>query len=169
MFLLFNKEIEMKYVDGDLLEMFEAGEFDLIAHGCNCRKKMKSGIAGQIVKKYPIVEERDKLTSNSLGTKLGCVDFIHLPNSRIIANAYTQLNYGRDENTVYVDYNAVRECFLKIERYVSNLERLHNKNIRIGIPKIGCGLAKGDWNVVESILEEDSFQFIDLTVVEYNI
>lgn len=157
----------MKYVKGNLLELFEAGEFDMIVHGCNCRKKMKSGIAAQIVKEYPSVGYRDWLTSDVPESKLGCVDFIHLPDGRIITNAYTQLNYGRDKSIVYVDYVAIRECFRKIDKYVSNLERLYNKNIKIGIPKIGCGLANGDWNVVESILQEDDFQFLDLTVVEY--
>jgi O-acetyl-ADP-ribose deacetylase (regulator of RNase III) len=157
----------MKYIKGDLLELFDQGEFDVIIHGCNCQKKMKSGIAGQIAQKYPIVPERDLMTTDEANSKLGTVDFIHLPDSRIICNAYTQLNYGRDKDVVYVDYHALSLCFNRIENYLSNLEYLYGKQLKIGIPKIGAGLANGDWKTIECIIEEES-RFLDITVVEYD-
>ncbi len=158
----------MKYIKGDLLELFDQGEFDVMIHGCNCRKKMKSGIAGQIAQKYPIVVERDMRTTDDPYSKIGCVDFIHLPDNRIICNAYTQIDYGRDKNKVYVKYDAIRDCFNKIDQYVKNLEFLYNKPLCIGIPKIGAGLANGDWSTIENILKEDEFRFLDITVVEYD-
>ena len=44
----------MKYqeVKGDLIEMALAGDFDVIAHGCNCFCKQRSGIAKQMVENF---------------------------------------------------------------------------------------------------------------------
>ncbi len=156
----------MKYIKGDLLDLFDRGEFDIIVHGCNCRKTMKSGIAGQIVKKYPIVAARDQMTTDDALCKLGSVDFIHLPYDRIIVNAYTQLNYGRDENVTYVNYAAIESCFQMISAYITNLQRLTGKIYRVGIPKIGCGLANGDWEIVKARIKAET-KFLDITVVEY--
>ncbi len=41
------------------------------------------------------------------------------------------------------------------------------RDLRIGIPKIGCGLAGGDWKVVEQIIKEHLSEH-DLTIVEYS-
>ena len=41
------------------------------------------------------------------------------------------------------------------------------KGKRIGLPKIGCGLANGDWNVVKKIIE-DRLKDCDVTIVNYN-
>ena len=43
----------MRYVIGNLLDMFDEGYFRIIGQGCNCFNTMGSGIAAQISKKYP--------------------------------------------------------------------------------------------------------------------
>jgi O-acetyl-ADP-ribose deacetylase (regulator of RNase III) len=46
---------------------------------------------------------------------------------------------------------------------MSILNRLF-KGQRVGLPKIGCGLAGGDWNVVEFIMAEELTD-VDLTIM----
>ena len=49
---------------------------------------------------------------------------------------------------VNTDYNAFRSC-------CEELRTVALKHQIIGFPyKIGCGLAGGDWNIVESIINE---------------
>lgn len=39
----------MKEIEGDLIQMALNGDFDIIAHGCNCFNTMRSGIAKTII------------------------------------------------------------------------------------------------------------------------
>lgn len=39
---------------------------------------------------------------------------------------------------------------------------------RLGLPKIGAGLAGGNWNIIRKILEEE-LEGLDVTIVEYNL
>jgi O-acetyl-ADP-ribose deacetylase (regulator of RNase III) len=38
---------------------------------------------------------------------------------------------------------------------------------KIGLPKIGCGLAGGDWNIVRQIIERELID-MDVTIVNFN-
>ena len=155
----------MKYTTGDLVEMFKNREFDAMIHGCNCQKRMKSGIAAQIVNEFPEVQKEDNATSDDPQRKLGSFTYI-ASDGQIILNAYTQLNYGRDSNVVYVSYPAVRQCFRRMYSFFNNFEDVFGVRYKIGIPKIGAGLANGDWNIISKIIEEE-MKSLDVTVVEY--
>jgi O-acetyl-ADP-ribose deacetylase (regulator of RNase III) len=63
----------------------------------------------------------------------------------MVVNAYTQYDYKGDG--INVDYDAVRSCMKLIKKDFSGY--------RIGVPKIGAGLAKGDWKIILRILNEE--------------
>lgn len=145
-----------RIVKGDLLEIAETGEFDAIVHGCNCFCNMGAGIARQIKKKYPGAYEADCMTDKGDKKKLGNYSVSKNPDSVFVINAYTQFDYlGRG---VKADYNAIRRVFTEINQ--------NFYGICLGIPKIGAGLAKGDWNLIKSIINE-STPDLNITVVEY--
>jgi len=50
----------MKIIKGDIITLAEEGNFDIIVQGCNCFHTQASGLAGQLVKKYPQVLEVDR-------------------------------------------------------------------------------------------------------------
>jgi O-acetyl-ADP-ribose deacetylase (regulator of RNase III) len=152
----------IKYVNGDLIKLAKDGYFDLIAHGCNCFNTMNSGIAKQIREEWPQVYLRDAETikgdKNKLGTYTG--HFVYRPQNLTafwVLNLYTQYTYGT--NKVQVDYNAIRNCMVRI--------RQNFLCYRVGFPKIGCGLAGGDWSIIEKIMEEELFD-MDVTIVEWS-
>jgi len=62
----------------------------------------------------------------------------------VVVNAYTQFHY-RGEG-VLADYEAIRSAFGRVKREFAAR--------RIGYPKIGAGLAKGDWGVISRIIDE---------------
>ena len=82
-------------------------------------------------------------------------------NQIVVINAYTQYWHGRnkpDHVNIPLDYDALRLCMRKIN---------HNfKGLHIGLPKIGCGLAGGDWSTVSKIIEEELFD-MEVTIVNY--
>lgn len=157
----------MKTLKGNLLDLAEQGHFDIIAHGCNCFCTMKSGIAGEIARRYPEVVEVDALTEKGDCTKLGsCTDTwvtAEKYNFKVF-NLYTQYRYGRNTSVRYVCYHAIRRCFSAMAHELKCSKQEH---LRIGIPKIGAGLANGDWGVISKIIQEE-MQGFDVTVVEFN-
>jgi O-acetyl-ADP-ribose deacetylase (regulator of RNase III) len=134
----------LRYVQKDLLET----DCDIIAHGVNCSGGFASGVAGQIAKKFPLAKEWYLAKYHDDRWELGHVQFVPMPwSGKIIANCATQKEYGRD-GKVYVDYGAVKEVMHKLYDFAKSA------NASVGIPKIGAGLAGGDWQIIEAIIEE---------------
>lgn len=146
--------IEVK--TGDILSVKEG----IIVHGCNCQGKMNSGIAKLIRAKWPAVYEAYIKRHEQSGLQLGDIvavghrktrhvhaESLQIPGQLIVVNAMTQLNYGRDKNIVYVDYEAVFLAFAKINVIASNT------GLTVHFPLIGCGLGNGDWDAVSLAIQ----------------
>ena len=139
---------------GNLLTLFENNNIDILVHGCNCFHTMGAGIAKQIKEKYYVAYQADLETIKGDKNKLGTYSSVQINNTQFIINAYTQYYfYGKRP----IDYDALRNVFKLID---SNF-----KNKRIGIPKIGAGLAKGDWNIIQNIIDEEVNNNIILCVL----
>src|SRR5687767_8866212 len=138
----------MKIVTGDLLRMATDGRFDVIVHGCNCQCAMGKGIALSIKQQFPEAYDADLRTTKGDPEKLGTFTAaeIHRPPARFtVVNAYTQFHYRGDG--VLADYNALRSAFRLIK------QRFGGR--RIGYPKIGAGLAMGDWGTIADIVDDE--------------
>lgn len=130
----------IEYVKGDLLTT----DIRHIIHGCNAQGVMGSGVAKAIREKYPNAYRDYQETYNNKGLDLGNIVVSVQNDGKVIHNAITQKNYGRDKNTVYASYWAIAEVFSKIESWSIK---------EIAMPKLGAGLANGDWNVISAIIE----------------
>lgn len=148
----------MKEITGNLITMALNGGFDVISHGANCFNVMGAGIAKQIKENFPEAYEADLKTIKGSKLKLGTLSTAK-HNDLIIINAYTQYYPGRN-----FDYNAIELCFNNIAAYLDNLDNL--RIFSLGIPKIGCGIAGGDWNIVKDIVKKTLDKSnIEVTVV----
>ena len=146
----------IKTVKGDLIKLALKGEFDVIAHGCNCFCKMGAGIAKQIKSAFPSAFDVDKVTVEGDRDKLGTCTWAEcLPCT--VVNAYTQYHYGRER--VNVDYDAIRSCMKWIAIKFKDRKK-------IGLPKVGAGLGGGDWNKIKAIIEEE-LKGMNVTIVEW--
>jgi O-acetyl-ADP-ribose deacetylase (regulator of RNase III) len=139
----------MKTIRGDIIDMATAGDFDVIAHGCNCFCTMGKGLALQIKEYFPEAYEVDCETDTGYPDKLGTCTAatINLTSGKVldVVNAYTQFHYrGRESGT---DYEALRGCMQHIKKTYAGK--------RIGLPKIGAGLGGGDWAIISAIIEEE--------------
>ena len=68
----------------------------------------------------------------------------------IVVNSYTQYNYGanhKDGVAKPIDYEALTLCLRKINKTFAGKH--------IGLPKIGAGLAGGDWNRIKNIIQTE--------------
>lgn len=125
------------------IDVFEK-KLDVIFHGCNIYCTMGKGIAKTIKKYFPELYQLDKKTIAGDRSKLGTINYIFDSNSKTyIVNAYTQATYWDPKDML--SYEAVFSCLLEIRNTFGHLDR-------IGMPKIGAGLARGDWNRIEKII-----------------
>jgi O-acetyl-ADP-ribose deacetylase (regulator of RNase III) len=139
---------KLKHVKGNLLDLAEAGEFDVVVQGCNCFNKMGGGIAREIRERYPEVAAVDSMTDRGDYNKLGdWTSEIVIRNNGTtkfeIVNAYTQYNMSTGEDVF--EYTAFALILQK-------LARRYPKG-KFGFPYIGMGLAKGDKDVIMTLLD----------------
>lgn len=131
----------LNLVKGNLLDLAEAGEFDVIVQGCNCFNTMGGGIAKEIATRYPMCAEIDRLTERGDHMKLG--NWTEFDSGKfIILNAYTQYNMSTGQDVF--EYNAFALILQKIEHAYGNK--------RIGLPYIGMGLAGGKKDVIINMI-----------------
>ena len=147
-------------IKGDITET----ECKLIAHGVNCQGVMGSGVARALFLKWPQVRNEYLNLHEECNKKdpeefLGWTQPVFVGEGKIIVNCWTQQNYGASSNQVYLSYNALRQCLHDLRDLAINYGI---KNI--AIPRIGCGLAGGDWGKVKPMVEEILF---DLNVKVY--
>ena len=128
-------------IKGDLFKSFAEKEFDLMVHGCNCFHSFGKGFAAIVKHKYPQAYTADKKTAKGSRAKLGTYSQAQTEHGTII-NLYSQYHYGF--GTINCDYSAIKKGFISLN------EEYENKSI--AIPKIGAGLAGGDWEKIESII-----------------
>ena len=146
---------KMKQVKGDLLTLFDAGQFDIIVHGCNCFHAMGAGIAGQIAKRYPQAPLMDRMNSEYGDIhKLSNYTIAHVGEGKQVVNLYSQFLPGKD---LYED--ALLLGFRKLSKTLSGYSR-------IGIPAIGCGIAGGDEGIIIPAIAEIT-RNLNITYVEY--
>jgi O-acetyl-ADP-ribose deacetylase (regulator of RNase III) len=139
----------MKIIKGDIITLAEEGNFDIIVQGCNCFHTQASGLAGQLVKKYPQVLEVDRATPYGDPNKLGTFSIAETEKFSIM-NIYTQFHFGLNEDLF--EYDAF-QTFLN--NWCTVLQQVKTKNKpRIGFPMIGCGLAGGNPEVIMKMIED---------------
>jgi O-acetyl-ADP-ribose deacetylase (regulator of RNase III) len=134
----------IRYITGDLVK--DADQFDVIAHCANCFHSMGSGIAPQIKDKFPEAYAADCATKKGDLDKLGTIS--HTTSGKpIVVNLYGQYDYtGRRSGKMDLDYDAIRKALIAMK------EKFSGKTM--AMPKIGAGLAGGDWTKIEAIIDE---------------
>jgi len=146
----------MKEIKGNLITLANEGNFQIIAHGCNCFNTFGSGIAKEIKERLPEAYKVDHRTKKGDINKLGNMTKYSYDNFTIL-NCYTQYSYSNYEPQL--DYEALTLCLRKINNTY--------KSMSIGLPLIGCGKAGGNWVVVLDIIEKE-LKDMDVTIVKIN-
>ena len=82
-----------------------------------------------------------------------------LRHSFLIVNAYTQYHWKTGPGIMNADYDAIHQVF--------SLIATDFEGRRIGYPKIGAGLAGGDWKIISKIIDNE-LHGADHTLVEFS-
>ena len=149
-----------KYIKGDITET----ELKYIAHGVNTQNVMGSGVAKALFTKWPEVKSdyHEFCKYHAKEGLLGRVCYVHVEckdHQKIIANCFTQEHYGYDGKR-YVNYSAIVSCFSTLRRTFGGQGEI------LAIPKIGCGLAGGDWDIVEQLINDTVGDDLEIWVYE---
>lgn len=133
----------MEYKIGNLIA--ERHQYDVIVHGCNCHHSFGAGIAKTIADEIPAAFEEDLKTGFGDYTKFGAIGIV--PGTPIIVNAYTQFYPGKGK---YPNDNPE----LRLKAIRSALTSINNefKTKTIGLPRIGAGLAGGNWDEISEMI-----------------
>lgn len=142
--------MDIDYIHGDLFNT----KCNYIIHGCNCMGAYNAGVAKIVRQLYPAAYNDYMNIYNSVGLILGDFYASSQPDGKTIINAMTQENYGT--NKVQVSYWAIANVF-------RNLNSLGIKEI--ALPKIGAGLAGGDWKVISAIIENEAKNYKPLVYI----
>lgn len=126
------------YVQGDATDPPAMEGYQIIAHICNDAGGFGKGFAAAIAARYPIAQQR-YYAQRTQGYTLGTSQLVEVNDSLAIFNMIAQHGYKNRNNPTPLRYRALADCLSGLARVA-----LHHK-ASIHMPKIGTGLAGGDW------------------------
>lgn len=133
--------------------IFNAPLHHIICHQVNTFGKMGRGIALEIKERYPsIYRHYAMICANSTPSELlgTCHIFSHTDenhNCRRVANLFGQVEWQTDYRMLRKALESLKDTFLKSPCFAAGY--------KLAIPyKMSCGLAKGNWNIVEPMINE---------------
>lgn len=130
------------YKKGDICDAEER----YIAHGCNARGVMGSGVAKALRNRWPKVYESYHRVYIEQGLEVGAVHITTVQSDKIVCNCITQRYYGHDGER-YLSYTGLTNCMRTLNVIIGDSA--------IAMPKIGAGLAGGDWEIIKGIIESE--------------
>jgi O-acetyl-ADP-ribose deacetylase (regulator of RNase III) len=144
--------MEIKYIKGDATEpIIHEGKYSVICHCCNAIGAWGKGFVVPLGKKYPRAKERyfEFIKASNKDNRLGSVSFAKVADNVIVANIIGQYDIYPKNGKIPLDYEALEKGF----KFIIEMFEMHRMPLTIHMPKIGCGLAGGDWNRVENIIK----------------
>ncbi|TDT97508.1 O-acetyl-ADP-ribose deacetylase (regulator of RNase III) [Streptomyces sp. 846.5] len=140
---------EISYLVGDATVPQGEGP-KIIAHVCNDAGGWGKGFVLPLARRWPQTRTayktwyRDRDTS---GFALGAVQFVPAEDGLLVANMIGQHGY-RPSSTPPVRYEAISAALATVA------DRALQLRASVHMPRIGCGLAGGRWELVEPLIVE---------------
>jgi O-acetyl-ADP-ribose deacetylase (regulator of RNase III) len=142
----------MRYLKGDATSPQCEGQW-VIAHVCNDLGAWGSGFVLALSKRWPDLKKTYQRGSLELGT----VQFVEVEPGCYVANMIAQRGVQSKDNPVPLDYVALDTCLQKLSDFAES------RALSVHMPKIGAGLAGGDWSQIEPLIQFD-LSLVDATV-----
>ena len=139
---------EIAYLIGDATAPKTPGP-KMIVHVCNNIGAWGKGFVMALSKRWPEPESQymgwyRERKSNDFG--LGAVQFAQVKADLWVANMIGQHGIRRTKEGPPIRYSAVEKCLAKVALKAVALEA------SVHMPRIGCGLAGGKWEKIETII-----------------
>ncbi|MDR1461247.1 MAG: macro domain-containing protein [Campylobacteraceae bacterium] len=138
----------MRIIKGDATNPIGDGD-KIIAHICNDVGGWGKGFVLSISKRWTKPEESYREWFNSKENfSLGEVQFVYVEQEITIANMIAQRDIKHLNGVPPIRYDALEKCLIKVADFaLQNSSSVH-------MPRIGCGLAGGEWDRVEFIIRQ---------------
>ena len=136
------------------------GEY-VLAHCVSLDFAMGAGIAKEFVKRHPDMKQYCRKVVQTEDVEVG--DTIRYENEfGIVYNLITKENYWNKPNKDMDYLTYLENLTICLENLKNKMEE--NKEAKLAIPKIGCGLDRCNWSDVKEIIEE-VFENSDIEVL----
>lgn len=156
----------LEYVKGDATNPIDTGHANkAILHVCNDIGLWGAGFVKALSNKWSLPEESYRAWSRGDSRELepfalGRVQTVRLEPNLYVMNMVAQRGVVNEFNPKPIDYYYLGICLDRIAgRVLSDTTSIH-------MPRIGCGLAGGKWEIVESLV---SAALEDFYVVVYDL
>ena len=167
---------KIHYIIGDATLPIETdAENRLIVHCCNSLGAWGAGFVVPLGNRYPLAKEGYKkyIDENKGISILGEVNEVKVADNIYVENLIGQsFLYKKPNGEIPCDYNAIETGFHNIIRkwfsYSSTIHKV-KQNFSIHMPRIGCGLAGGDWKTIENIIYKTFIDIADVDVYVYDL
>ena len=139
---------EIKYITGDATAPVGNG-IKVIVHICNDIGAWGAGFVLALSKKWKQPEEQYRALERYT---LGDAHFVQVEPDIIVVNMIAQHGIGRDElGNPPIRYDALKKALEKVDEFcwMNSAETPHS----IHMPRIGCGLAGGRWELVSETIQ----------------
>src|SRR5580698_469239 len=154
----------IRYVEGDATDPGGGGR-KIIVHICNDEGKWGKGFVLAVSRRWDAPERvyRDAFKGASAHPALGDVQFVSVSSDVTVANVIGQRGIQANaEGVPPVRYEAIRAGLEKVA------VEARRTGASIHMPRIGCGLAGGEWAKIEPIvLETLTAKDVGVTVYDY--
>ncbi len=155
--------MDIQYLTGDATSPQGTGP-RIIVHICNDIGAWGRGFVLALSKKWPQPEQRYRAWAHgeeSLPFELGQVQFVPVEYQVWVANVLGQHDIRRRGGVSPVRYEAIRQGLQRVA------ERARRDKASVHMPRIGAGLAGGDWTTISQIIHDELVaQGITVTVYD---
>ena len=135
----------IKYLKGDATDPQGEG-VKIIAHVCNDVGGWGRGFVMALSEKWKLPETTYRQAYDKREIGLSDVQFIDVGNDLMVANMVAQRDIRWAAGKPPIRYTALGNCLDKV------VSKAHSMNATIHVPRIGCGLAGGEWSKVEKLI-----------------
>ena len=154
----------INYVKGDATSP-QGTSPRVLVHVCNDLGAWGKGFVVAVSKKWPAPEQsyRDWHKKEAdVPFALGQVQFVEVEPSLWVANLIGQHGLRSSGEVPPIRYEAVREGLRRVAEFAAA------RRDTVHMPRIGCGLAGGSWDLIAPIIEEEVVgKGLDVTVYDF--
>lgn len=143
-------KMKVKYKQGDIFEGINTiDNHKTLIHVCNNKGGWGKGFVLALSKFNRLPEQVFKNSfKNNINCSLGNIQNIDITKKLTVVNMIAQNGYKSNTNPVPLDYNALDKCM----GIIANNIIFMKEATTIIAPKIGTGLAGGNWELIETLL-----------------
>lgn len=123
----------------------------IIVHIVNNKNAWGAGFVLSLSKRWKKPEQAYRTMGEY---NLGEIDIVYVNETILVVNMIAQNGFRSKMNPIPLKYTALESCLSKVAAYLHEENPKNKKPYSIHMPRIGCGLAGGKWELVEPIIDK---------------